>query len=139
MIHVLWRTNKSIENKQTMLVPSLEIIRRQVSFQVCQECTTQRRVRRSQNHHGSTQLVPLPEIVHSSVCFQVHQESVPLSSASAIRRKTAGNLSPLFLVTFFPSSVLSNSFFTTGSEFCKNFFGRDVGVAVLKLGSLVST
>lgn len=41
-------------------------------------------------------------------------------SFNLIRRKTATNLSPLFRVTFRPSSLLSYNLSTTGSESCIN-------------------
>lgn len=40
-----------------------------------------------------------------------------LHTLSGIRLNTATNLSPLFLVTFLPSSVLSYNLSTIGSDF----------------------
>lgn len=54
-----------------------------------------------------------------SIFYILLYNAVYYKSGFLILIKTAKNLSPLFLVTFFPSSELSYSLSTTGSFFCK--------------------
>ena len=51
-----------------------------------------------------------------------------LSWGSTTLRNTAGYLSPAFLETFLPSSVLSNSLPTTGSPSCNRYMSMQMTI-----------
>lgn len=62
-----------------------------------------------------------------------------LSIWSVTRRKTAGNFSPLFLVTFCPSSVAVYSFSTTGSAAWNQNLYQNIKIPLkYRVGKIVS-